>query len=686
MKKLTLTILIAIHCSLFTPHIFSQPCLPEGITFTTQAQIDNFQTNYPNCTEIEGSVEIGTFFGEGISNLNGLNVLTSIGGYLEIARNEALISLTGLGNITSIGGDLRLIDNDVLESLTGLENLIYISGDLKIEHNDIMSSLSGLDNLTSIGGYIEICRNATLISLTGIDNIEAGSITDLTIGNNSSLMDCEINSICDYLSAPNGIVSIHNNASGCNSPGEIAIECGITLSCLPFGHYHFTTQQHIDNFQTDYPGCSDLEGDIIISGANISNLDGLNVLTSIGGNLEIVNNDTLINLSGFDNLSFIGGNLNICRNGALTSLTGLESLTEITGSVLLGRLFYSPPFLGCFGNWSLTSLDGLNNVNSIGGDLSIFCGNSLTSLTGLENLTYIGGNLKIGDGSVISNPFLITLTGLEGLTSIVGELIVSGNDTLASLSGLENITSIGGLVIYSNNTLIDLTGLDNLMTIGGGIHIESTGLSSLSGLDNLTSIGGGLGIYGNDSLTSLTGLNSVTFIGEGLSIGGLYQGGNTSLTSLIGLDNVASIGGDLNIRNNSELFICDVQSICDYLATPLGTIEIYNNAPGCNSPEEVEEACENVSIQKSNFNDSFTIFPNPVGSNTQIQYTLYQNSSISLKILDVSGREITTLVNEVQPKGEQEVIFSCAGLPAGIYFCILKTTHFTTTTKIIKLN
>ena len=34
-------------------------CLPEGITFTTQEQIDNFQTNYPGCTEIEGDVYIG---------------------------------------------------------------------------------------------------------------------------------------------------------------------------------------------------------------------------------------------------------------------------------------------------------------------------------------------------------------------------------------------------------------------------------------------------------------------------------------------------------------------------------------------------------------------------------------------------------------------------------------------------
>ncbi len=34
----------------------AQSCLPDGITFETQAQIDSFQVNYPGCTEVEGNV------------------------------------------------------------------------------------------------------------------------------------------------------------------------------------------------------------------------------------------------------------------------------------------------------------------------------------------------------------------------------------------------------------------------------------------------------------------------------------------------------------------------------------------------------------------------------------------------------------------------------------------------------
>ena len=83
----------------------AQSCLPEGITFTTQAQIDSFQTNYPGCTEIQGDVTIGgNIGGSNITNLNGLSVLTSIGGNLRIGYgyngNPFLTSLTGLNNLT----------------------------------------------------------------------------------------------------------------------------------------------------------------------------------------------------------------------------------------------------------------------------------------------------------------------------------------------------------------------------------------------------------------------------------------------------------------------------------------------------------------------------------------------------------------------------------------------------------
>ena len=119
----------------------SQSCLPNGITFTTQESIDNFQTNYSGCTEIEGNVEIN---GPQIVNLNGLSVLTSIGGYLDINYNDSLIDLSGLDNLNSIGEWLSIGHNESLISISSFENLNSIGEWLSITYNDVLTSLNGL--------------------------------------------------------------------------------------------------------------------------------------------------------------------------------------------------------------------------------------------------------------------------------------------------------------------------------------------------------------------------------------------------------------------------------------------------------------------------------------------------------------------------------------------------------------
>ena len=97
----------------------TQDCLPEGITFTNQAQIDNFQINHPNCNIILGNVTIS---GNDITNLNGLSVLNSIGGNLFIESNPSLTGLSGLNSLVSIGGDLIIDDNSVIANLSGLNS------------------------------------------------------------------------------------------------------------------------------------------------------------------------------------------------------------------------------------------------------------------------------------------------------------------------------------------------------------------------------------------------------------------------------------------------------------------------------------------------------------------------------------------------------------------------------------
>ncbi|MCW8810914.1 MAG: T9SS type A sorting domain-containing protein [Ignavibacteriaceae bacterium] len=76
-------------------------------------------------------------------------------------------------------------------------------------------------------------------------------------------------------------------------------------------------------------------------------------------------------------------------------------------------------------------------------------------------------------------------------------------------------------------------------------------------------------------------------------------------------------------------------------------------------------------------------FPNPFNPSTSIQYAISGKQFVSLKIYDLLGSEITTLVNEEKPIGKYEVEFNATGLPSGIYFYKLQAGDFIQTKKMI---
>jgi N-acetylneuraminic acid mutarotase len=505
----------------------SSSCLPEGITFTTQEEIDNFQANYPGCTEIEGDVTIN---GGTINNLNGLNVLTSIGGNFEIDNVSPLVTLTGLDALTFIGGGLVINGTEItdltglssltyiggcfrigsggmsgvggnpyLTSLTGIEALTTISDILTIQRNPSLISLTGLSNLISVGGLIIIENNA-ITSLTGLDNIDEGSIDYLGIYGNNSLASCDIQGICYYLSNPNGSVNIFGNASGCNNPSEVALGCGISLPCLPFGNYYFINQTDVDNFQSNYPACTELSGNVLI---------------------------------------------------------GIDE------------------------EWYLSITSDISNLN------------------GLLGIKSIEGRLWI----TTWNNGLTTLAGLDSLNSIGGELYISDNSALSNFVSLGTLTSIGGeLTIYSNNSLTSLTGLDN---------IEANSIESI------------------------------------------------------------------NIQWNSSLSNCDVLSICDYLASPGGIVEIEDNAPGCNSPDEVEEACFN-SVEEINTRNGISIIPNPSNNKITISSPAITGNTL-LSIFNVSGKKVIE-----KQLTDNETQIDISALPRGVYFVRLQNENMVEIGKIVK--
>ncbi len=76
-------------------------------------------------------------------------------------------------------------------------------------------------------------------------------------------------------------------------------------------------------------------------------------------------------------------------------------------------------------------------------------------------------------------------------------------------------------------------------------------------------------------------------------------------------------------------------------------------------------------------------YPNPFNPVTTIKYQIPELSFVILKVYDVLGREVVTLVNEEKQTGSYEVEFDATSLSSGIYFYRLQAGSFVETKKMV---
>ncbi|MCE7925864.1 MAG: hypothetical protein DYG98_22670 [Haliscomenobacteraceae bacterium CHB4] len=589
---------------LFCQNGHSQNCLPDGITFTTQAQIDNFSVNYPGCTVIEGNVKIS---GADISNLNGLSVLTAARSIL-IEQNPALTDLIGLANLSYVEEDISILENASLTSLNGLEGLtsariVYI-GD-----NNALPDLDGLDNLVSTTWSFTVENNAALASLAGLQNFSvATGGGGFWIRNNPVLTSLtgleQLDSVSRFYIEKNPQLTGLTDLNSLAYAGILSLRDNVSLTSLN-GLANLSSVNYLS----------------IHLNPLLTNLNGLEKINSLSG-LTVFYNASLDNLSGLDNLTFVGGDCHIINNDSLISLSALNKLSTV-GSLSIEN------------NDALIDLTGLDQLSSVGtaGAFSISGNDALTSLTGLENLEVSDSSLFITDHLVLQN-----LDGLKNLKKINGGLMIGNNDGLTSLSSLGNLHSLAWLEITGNAALSNLNGLEQLTFLNTLNVYNNASLTSLSGLSNLTTVDRNVDIIDNDALGSLDGLEKLTSVGAAFPGEGIFSlFDNATLTNLNGLQHLTTLAnGSFFIHNNPLLSDCSIFIICNQLLDGMGLISISDNAPGCNTPSEIEALCSSspvlVEIQLGNDSSCSSGIPVP-----DLQIHLQGDAQMTVKPTDAAG-------------------------------------------------
>ena len=236
----------------------------------------------------------------------------------------------------------------------------------------------------------------------------------------------------------------------------------------------------------------------------------------------------------------IKGNLEL--GGTVTSLDGLYGLTSIGGDLLYN-------FKAAYGNTPLQSYEGLNNLKKIGGNFEFDGANPSKplSLQSLKNLETIEGDLRISN--------VTDFEGLDNLTYIGGKLDIIA----ASAKGLSNITTLNSISIRGNLDSFERF-LTNLTTINNSFYVACH-IANFQGMNNLRKIGGDFQLFDESNcLTSFQGLDNLQEIGGFIiSAGGSTKGPYNEFNKLVsfkGLENLNKINRD---------FIIDVT--CPYSTT-----------------------------------------------------------------------------------------------------------------------
>ncbi len=250
-------------------------------------------------------------------------------------------------------------------------------------------------------------------------------------------------------------------------------------------------------------GCQEVGGDLTLIGFTSDDLEPLNELEQVMGNLHLE---------------------------ISARLDGLESLRQVWGLTLEGL---NTPTLAPLGN--------LTRIGVVDGDSSAAL--QIVSTEGFRDLEGLSRATMRGHVTIESNPRLESLRGLS-LASSVEELSVRMNNSLTSLGPAATLTSAGSVVLDSNQLLVDLGALSQLERVERVLELEGLAIESLDMLQALERASD-VSIRQNGALTSVDRLAGVELLS-------LRVTRNPSLASMPEFPGVFQLQ-QLQVRDNDAL-------------------------------------------------------------------------------------------------------------------------------------
>ncbi len=202
---------------------------------------------------------------------------------------------------------------------------------------------------------------------------------------------------------------------------------------------------------------------------------------------------------------------------------------------------------------------------------------AIVDQSGIAGLIPTQGNVcvKLVGDLVIEAADLTSLDGLERLLEVTGDIRIRDNDTLENILGLSHLQRVGGDILVASNPALSAVEFSRLYAVQDLEVSGSNALQDLDGLESLTLVEGSLKVAGNPNLRSMAGLSSLLSIGANLEIHD-----NATLEEL-GFERLSSVDGQIAIYLNPNLPQCEALALADELGNSAATINTNDESASC---------------------------------------------------------------------------------------------------------
>ena len=193
----------------------------------------------------------------------------------------------------------------------------------------------------------------------------------------------------------------------------------------------------------------------------------------------------------------------------------------------------------------------------------------------------------------------------------------------------------------------------------------------------------------DDNYSSFYGMYYFNFV-DSVKLLYYYQKGDSCTESEI--ENIPNsdyhgIDYNYNLVLNYKLMKEGYKLKYKIVAKDRGIIPHYSSSPDTGYYSlKYDSTLTDVKINnKPGYFSLYQNFPNPFNPSTDIKYVINKTSFVTLKIFDILGREVATLINEEKSPGTYNVEFSAENLSSGVYIYQLKAGGFIQSKKMIVL-